>query len=667
MKRLTLIFILLAIKFYGQLDPPGLRCLEVLSNGNVKLTWIPTSDPGATFNSYEVFSAVAFLGPYTSVGSVGALAFTTFTHATTSATNVSLYYYVKTKSGPGGNTVSGNSDTLRSLFINPVASSPQVNLPYNNLHLPKLSSSAVTFTVSKERPAAIWNNLGVTPNLSYSDTLSVCSTSINYRVALQDNSGCVSLSNIKGGIFKDEKAPNEPSIDSISVLPNGQTVLAWQVPFDIDIEKYRIYYNTGAFTPIDSVLGRPSTLYTYTSTTATTKTVGLYVSGMDSCDNIGSFDTRPRTMFLTTYYNVCAYSTALNWNAYVGMRKGISEYRIYYSVNGGAFFPVGSTTATSFLHEGVSPGQNICYFIRVFNSDRTISSSSNRSCFFSSQAAAPLFVYINRTSVIDDKSVDVELFLDLSKNSQGIDLQRSEDGINFKSITYMNFDGGPDYKYLDTDLDTKTRSYYYRAVVQDSCGNPRINSNITKTILLKVQEDKQNYFNKNLIWTHYQGFDGGVSGYNVYRIVNDFKSGSPIGTTGTNDTTYSDNVEDEAPNGSKIEYYVEAVEGISNPHGFLEKSKSNIENVYMEADVFIPKAFAPRGVNKIWLPITHFVDKTDYIVSVFDKWGQKKFETNNSDEGWDGKNGKPDVYVYLITYKNSRGEYIERKGTFVML
>jgi len=667
LKRLVLIFTLLAFKFYGQLDPPSLRCLEVYSNGNVKLTWLPTSDPGGTFNSYEIYSSVAFLGPYTAVGSVGALAFTSYTHATSTASSQSLYYYMRVKSGPGGNTLSGSSDTIKTIFLNPTPSGPQISLPYNNLRLPKLNSSASTFTVNKEFPVGIWNSIGVTPNLNYSDTLSVCSASINYRVALQDNSGCISLSNVRGGVFTDEKAPNEPSIDSISVLPNGNTVLAWQVPYDIDIKKYRIYYNTGSFTPIDSVLGKLSTLYTYTTTTANTKTVGLYVSGMDSCDNIGSFDTKPRTIYLTKYYNTCAYSTALSWNAYVGMKGGISEYRIYYSVNGGAFFPVGSTSTTSFLHEGVSPGQNIKYFVRAFNGDKTITSSSNRVDFFSTQAAAPLFVYISSASVESDNTVKVNIFLDLSVMSQGIDLQRSEDGINFNSISNISLNGGANYSYTDSELDTKARSYYYRAVVKDSCGNPRINSNLAKTVHLKVNDDKQNYFNKNLKWTHYQGFDGGVSGYNIYRIVNDFESGSPIGTTGTNDTTFTDNIEDEVQNGANIVYYVEAVEGISNQHGFLEKAKSNREKVYMEADVFVPNVFAPRGKNKIWLPITHFADKSEYSIRVFDKWGQKKFETQSTDEGWDGKNGKPDVYVYIISYKNSRGEYIEKKGTFVML
>lgn len=634
----------------------------------MKLTWIPVSDPNGIFNSYEImYSASAIAGPYNSVGTVAALNFSTFTHTTSSASVQSCYYFVRTRSGPGGNNISPGSDTLRSIFISAIQANPDVKLSYNNIHQPKLNTSSSTFTLSKEYPALVWNNFGVTSLLNYADTLSICSASINYQAVILDQSGCVSASNIKGNIFKDKKAPDEPEIDSISVLPNGETVLAWQIPRDADIKKYRIYYNTGAFTPIDSVIGRNNTIYTYTPTTATTKTVGLMVAAIDSCGNIGSFDIKARTMYLTTFYNTCAYSTVLNWNAYVGMKKGISEYRIYYSVNGAAFIPVGTTNQTSFIHEGVSPGQSICYFVRVFNSDKSISSSSNKSCFFSTQAAAPLFVYISNASVISKESIKVDLLLDLSKQSQGIDLQRSEDGVNFSSIAFLPTNGGGNYSFTDESVSPKTTSYFYRATVKDSCGNPRINSNTAKTILLKVHNDKENIFLKNLKWTDYKGYAGGVSGYNIYRIVNEIPSGSPIASTGSSDTVFVDNLEDEAPNGSKIEYYVEAVEGISNPYGFLEKSNSNKEDVYMEAKIFVPSAFAPEGVNKVWLPVTHFVDKTEYKVYVFDKWGTKRFETSSDLEGWDGKNAKQDVYVYLISYKNSRGEYIEIKGTFTLL
>ncbi|MBK9284194.1 MAG: gliding motility-associated C-terminal domain-containing protein [Sphingobacteriaceae bacterium] len=667
MKLLRIILVFVCIKAMAQLPAPSLRCIEVKSNGDVKLTWLPVNDPGGIFDSYQIFYSPTAVGTYSNVGTVAAVNFSTFTHSGSSATVQGCYYYIRTKSGPGGVNTSSSSDTLRSMFINAIQSTPDVKLNYNALHSPKLITSSSTYTLSREYPTAVWNNLGTTSALQYADTLSICSASINYQVQLADQAGCISASNIKGDIFKDKKAPDEPEIDSISVLPNGETVIAWKIPRDLDIKKYRVYYFNGAFAAIDSVNGRNNTLYTYTTTTANTKTVGLMIAAIDSCGNIGSFDTKPRTMYLETYYNTCAYSCVLNWNAYPGMKGGVSEYRIYYSVNGAAFVPIGTTTQLSFIHEGVSPGQNICYFIRAFNNGKTVSSSSNRSCFFSTQASAPQFIYIQNASVIETEKIKVDLYLDLSKPSTGIDLLRSEDGINYSNVAFLPFTGNQNFSFTDESVSPSSTSYFYKAVVKDSCGNPRINSNVAKTILLKIKSDKENVFLKQLVWTDYKGYAGDVSGYNIYRSINGNLNSTPIASTGPYDTLYLDNIEYEAPNGCDIKYHVEAVEGISNPFGFLSKSLSNIRDAYIEGEVFVPTAFNPSGVNKVWLPVTHFVDKNEYRVIVYDKWGGKRFETENDQEGWDGANAKQDVYVYVIRYKNCRGEYIEIKGSLSLL
>jgi gliding motility-associated-like protein len=87
----------------------------------------------------------------------------------------------------------------------------------------------------------------------------------------------------------------------------------------------------------------------------------------------------------------------------------------------------------------------------------------------------------------------------------------------------------------------------------------------------------------------------------------------------------------------------------------------------MEGKIFVPTAFAPKGKNRIWLPVTHFIDKTEYTVSVFDRWGKIVFETHDDKVGWNGNGATNDVYAYLITYKNSRGEYKEVKGTVLLM
>ncbi len=669
---LITILLFVCFKLTAQVGPPSLRCLEVLSNGDVKLSWIPPADPNNQFNSYEIFCSVSNLGPFNLVGTIPARLTSNFTHTGAGANVQSRFYYLFSKYGTGGANSSATSDTLRTLFLNLInaAGSPYVESIYNSLKSPNLPSTAPTFTLSKEYPATVWNILSISNKNNFKDTISVCSASLNYQVSISDASGCISTSNIRGGTFKDQKKPNELVIDSISVLPNGQTVIAWKVPYDKDVVLYKIYRNLSGITiPIDSVTGRPNTLYTYTNTVATTSAVELYSAAQDSCYNLGTFTQTPpyTTIFLKSNYDSCAYATQLNWNAYNRMPNGVLEYRVYYSINGGIYTLIGSTSATNFKHDNVAPSKNISYFVRAVNNNKTITSSSNRVYFFSKQITAPAFIYITKATVLDKMSTELNLFLDTSKKSVAVDILRSEDGFAYNTVGSVATGTIPLLKFIDTEITPKEKFYFYRAVVRDACGNQRTQSQLCKTILLKAQSDKEQIFAKHLSWNSYKGFNGGVSGYNIYRVINDVKNPNPQASTTSNDTSYTDDLQEEASNGAKVEYLIEAVEGISNQYGFLELSNSNTAEVYMEGRLFIPTAFAPSGKNKTWLPITHFIDKQEYKVTVYNKWGNKVFETTDDTKAWDGSNSKPDVYVYLISYKNSRGEYKEEKGTVLLL
>lgn len=670
---IVILSLLFLAKAFSQVGPPDLRCLAVAANGDITLTWIAPADPNSSFVSYEIYSSISATGPFSFVVSLpGSIFTTTYTHAGANGHVQSRYYYIYTKYGPGGSIVSGNTDTLKSIFLNILPVTSAIKLSYNQLHQPRLASSSSTFTIYKEYPVGTWTTFATTTGINYNDTLSVCSASMNYYATQLDNSGCLSVSNIQGGVYSDTKNPNEPVIDSISVLSNGNVIIAWYIPRDEDIVKYQLYQvitNTllTVNMSIDTISGRSNNFYIFSTTGANSGTVGLTVAAIDSCNKISTFTSLPNTIFLKADYNRCAYQTELSWNAYPIMPGGVKEYKVYFSVDGGNFFSLlGVTTDTRYTHSGVSPNKNICYYVRAFNHSYSKSSSSNRACFFSSEVAVPAFVYLRTAYVSGKTSTSLRIFLDTSEVCKGIDIYRSEDGISFDPIGFLPAGNTPDYTYSDTDLDPSRTSYYYRALIKDSCGNTRAQSNTCKTILLKVTNDREQTFIKHLKWSDYEGFSGGTSGYNIYRVVNDKLPTQPVGTAGLMATSYTDNVEDEASNGSKIEYMVEAVEGVGNTYGLQETSVSNYEAIYPEGRIFIPSAFAPKGINKIWKPVTHFIDKLDYHLVIYNRFGNKVFETSDDTAGWDGNDAPMGIYAYLVSYKNSRGEYSEQAGTFLL-
>lgn len=90
--------------------------------------------------------------------------------------------------------------------------------------------------------------------------------------------------------------------------------------------------------------------------------------------------------------------------------------------------------------------------------------------------------------------------------------------------------------------------------------------------------------------------------------------------------------------------------------------------------MFVPNAFTPNGdgLNEL---LKGFINcpVTEYHLQVYNRWGQKIFETNSINNGWDGKqNDKPvtvGVYIYMIQYKNSASEtaFKTKNGTVVLL
>jgi len=81
--------------------------------------------------------------------------------------------------------------------------------------------------------------------------------------------------------------------------------------------------------------------------------------------------------------------------------------------------------------------------------------------------------------------------------------------------------------------------------------------------------------------------------------------------------------------------------------------------VLPDLGVYIPNAFTPNGDNKneIFMPVIRSAQSVYFVV--FDRWGEKLFETTELNVGWDGTfRGaacKQDVYVWKLSVKGLTG------------
>jgi len=89
------------------------------------------------------------------------------------------------------------------------------------------------------------------------------------------------------------------------------------------------------------------------------------------------------------------------------------------------------------------------------------------------------------------------------------------------------------------------------------------------------------------------------------------------------------------------------------------------------ASVFVPNIFSPNGdgFNDVLRVRGKGIAELEFII--YDRWGEKVFETTDANVGWDGTyKGEPmnlAVFVYVIKGKFKNGDVIDKKGNFTLL
>jgi len=87
--------------------------------------------------------------------------------------------------------------------------------------------------------------------------------------------------------------------------------------------------------------------------------------------------------------------------------------------------------------------------------------------------------------------------------------------------------------------------------------------------------------------------------------------------------------------------------------------------------IFVPSGFTPNGdgENDQLFVRGAFIDELTFII--YDRWGDKVFETSNQEIGWDGtKNGKelpPGVFGYFLNAKCKNGDTYSRQGNITLI
>lgn len=481
-------------------------------------------------------------------------------------------------------------------------------------------------------------------------------------------------------------------VDSVSVLPNGDIIICWQASTVPDILEYDIIIFdpiTQADITIATVPAGGATCYTIPKGTANnffdTEVREYGVRVKDNCGNASiNGDNYHNTMLLEYSIDICAAAVNFTWNDYDDFTSGTNVlYELFVSQDAAPFISAGTTNSTNITYSGVVQGSNYQFFIRAIenNGAGPITSSTNivdlSADFFLKD---PSFLYLYTATVEAPTQVDVKFYVDTFADAKYYNIKRTTSlSSPFVSIgTVPAFKGmNPFIVFSDLDVVTEETSYYYQVEMINLCDQLKISSNHGKTILLKAENDKMELTN-TLTWSAYEDWTGNVAAYQIYRSIGGVWESSPLATVPAlvGENTYVDDVSTTLEGDGEFCYKIVAIEGAAARAGNLPEatSASNEACVDHVPLIYIPNAFDPlSSFNPVFKPVLTFADPLSYEMIIFDRWGQKVFETNEIDEGWNGAfNNKGEFqavgsYVYSIIFQSSTGKKFAYRGLVTLI
>jgi gliding motility-associated-like protein len=662
--KVTYATVRINVRNSGILDAPKINCIQTDDSDNITIFWNSIVDLNGSFVDYGIHSVQD--------GLIATISDISIDNYVINSINTANDYYLSVTSGVCGNTKK-YSDTVKNIHLS-------LNNPGNGTALLSWNNPSAYDSyynayshIYREYPLGTLTLIDSVEYdiTNYKDTIDICEAFLKYQIVIP-TSVCAFTSNKVGDDFEDMLTPNTPTILSVGVdTVTNNMLIQWDENNQSDTYGYVIYTfdAAGVLFELDTVWGISNVNYTY----PVNLSAGPYsysVAAFDSCTTNTApinFQTSAKASVNTSMISsadvyMCDQEADIFWTPYIG--RVVDFYEIWSLVDGS--WNLEEISQDTNVRIPVIGNQNYAIYINAVFTDG-YGAFSSPSYFFVPTPGQPAFHYFKLATVNND-NVELYDYIDESVGITEIIFQRRNLSGAYEEIGRSDANGNEVF-FLDEESNPNYQSWEYRTKYIDSCGTEGTYANTNKTIFLEGSAEDYDMIN-TLNWSAYEGFDGGILEYHIYRSINDVYDLSPLVILDETELSYVDDVNGLDSDG-KICYRVEAVE-VFNTYNFSEISASNELCLYYSPKIYIPNAFTPNGVNPIFKPVVSNVNFATYHLSIINRWGQLVFESYDKNEGWNGENqsnGKKatnDVYVYIFEAEDEDGIIMIRKG-FVSL
>lgn len=459
----------------------------------------------------------------------------------------------------------------------------------------------------------------------------------------------------------------EPRISYVTFQDNNSVKITWRRATEPGTRKYYLYKKVGSTDQLLFVAPTENdTVFIDNSVSPKQDNPPAYVlrSG-NICGNTSEL-SKEHIAILLHCTSVNAGSNKLDWSSYYGW-SAVDHYEIYRKQGKDSFSLIASLAGniTEYTDNNLC-NQEYTYFVKAKSANGIYYSFSNHSLSRPTGNGQPENIQLNYVTVGDDKSIIIEWQPSTLPKTKRYIIDRFTEKTGWRgnyAVTTANI-------WKDNHVDVQKESYQYRIRVEDECGNISLHSNAGRSILLtsKIKGDRI-YLN----WRPYGVWDKGIKNQLVQLKLgnNPFRT---LPLLDAKDSSLKDYVDYNDPNGSYC-YRVIAVENGDAP----DSSKSNITCILLPSKLQVPNAFTPNGdgLNDEFKISAHAIHNLtgnsdlDFQMHIYDRNGQKVFETLDVMKGWDGKVRGMDApegnYTYMIYAIGEDRDRFYVEGTLTLL
>ncbi|MBC7426390.1 MAG: gliding motility-associated C-terminal domain-containing protein, partial [Bacteroidia bacterium] len=496
------------------------------------------------------------------------------------------------------------------------------------------------------------------------------------RLIVKDVLGCVdTLIDANAVLVGDTIAPDIIQVYRVSVQDDRTVEIAFRKTDAVDFKSYQVFIEqpNGSFIMVKESFNKNDTVLFVGGLNTLPKSYCMKLVQKNICNLSNSLDVLEKHCTVEVSGKPGVNVSYLKWNAYSGWNN-VKEYHVYREDPSsiGTFDSIGKTPFSVLNYNDTTIR---CYNVYRYKIKAIQDGGYNRVSWSDTCRVKPIWINkvpeneVWRATVENNNEILLE-WVELKKPRIPIVSYRIEksrnDGETFDNAKTIPAD---EIDHTDGLVKVNDYSYTFRILQIDECGDKSGYSNIGKTVLLKAEMSSD--FKPMLTWTGYRQWNEGVDHYIVehkqldgtFLQIGKTKSGS--------DTTFIDELT-ETNCRPDYTYRVIAVRAqpAQKDSSFYVLSVSNESSAKVVSKLWVPNAMSPDGNNINERLEVKGVFIKQYHIEIFDRWGEKLFESSNCIGNWDGtykgEKVQESVYLYHITALGVDNKHYNLKGTFTL-